>query len=146
MLQKSRQLAERFKLNPVWTVPHFEEEVETIEKLHAIFLSDGWSEPTPDARLTAKCVRSTMQFDLLEARKRTSIRVVKPTEWVLFGQKVYLGRLVYEYTDMAFAHVGEPDRGDADTVDLVITGSPDTLMTIRVAVPSDAFVVMTHSI
>jgi hypothetical protein len=103
MVRKARKIAERFTVNPVWTVEGFDRDtLESVDQLHAIFYGSGWRQPMPHVRLTANCIRKTFRFDVAKQAKAARFwRLTSPCAYPFFGEKVEVGKLVHDYTEMS---------------------------------------------
>lgn len=157
-LFKARKVAERFQINPAWTFEAFDPDAqETAEQLYGIFFEGGWSQPMPRVRLTAHCVRKTFRFDRVQhAEKPGEIRVTSTCVYSFLGEKLEVGRLVHDYTEMSVkaedrrkqvnkakkgkgrkkAKAGKQRSGN-DTVQIALVGTENTTMRVRVATPKD---------
>ena len=160
VLSKARNVSERFEINPVWTFELFDRDArETAEELYGIFFEDVWSRPMPNRRLTATCVRETFRFDVArQAKKPEAMRLTSNCTYGFLGNKIEVGRLVYDYTDMTIkvkddrkpskqrqsskarrkAPRSVQQRVRDETVEVVFTGTKTTVMSVRRATPEDA--------
>ena len=151
-LSKARKVAHRFNVNPAWTVKGCDlDTLENVEQLYAIFFGNGWSQPMPNVRLTASCIRKTFRFDMAkQAEKPVFVRLISDCSYMFFGEKIEVGRLVQDYTEMSVKLVrkttpaakgrskrkrGNKGRGNKqshkDTVEIVLVGSKATVMMTR---------------
>lgn len=102
-LHRARKVAERFNVNPAWTVEAFDQNTqENVEQLYAIFFADGWRQRMPNVRLTASCIRKSFRFDVArQAVKPGLLRLTSPYAYMFLGETIEAGQLVQEYTDMS---------------------------------------------
>ncbi len=154
-LWKARQVGERFSVNPAWSVKTFDQDAhETAEQLYAIFFGTGWSQPMPHVRLAAKCVPKTFRHDMAkQIAKPGSVRITSDCIYSFIGEKIEVGRLVHDYTEMSVqvkkkkapARVrrgkgrGKKTKGRAanDTLEAALVGTETTVMSVRAARPED---------
>jgi hypothetical protein len=152
-LSKARKIAQRFSVNPTWTVEAFDENTqENADRLYAILFGTGWSEPMPNVRLTASCIRETFRFEVAtRAEKAGFVRLTSECTYTFFGKNIEVGKLVHEYTEMSIKvskeravtatrkrkkdrvkkkRVITPTR--QDTVEIVLVGSEATIMRVWV--------------
>jgi len=147
-LSKARQVAQRFNVNPAWTVEAFGREAqEDAEQLYAIFFQDGWIKRMPNVKLTASCIRKTFRFDVArQARKPGLMRLTSPSTYLFLGETIEVGQLVEEYTDMSVKIIRRKPRplkgkgkgrkkkkgginaSRSRTVKIVLVGSQKTIM------------------
>lgn len=103
VLWKARQVAQHFKVNPFWSVEAFDEEAqENSEQMYGIFFEGGWTQPMPNVRLKASCIRKTFRFDAVKrANKPGHLRLASDCAYEFLGEKIDVGHLVQDYTEMS---------------------------------------------
>jgi hypothetical protein len=138
LLDKARKVARHFGINPKWTVVAFDADAqETAHDLHAIFFEGGLVRKTPNVSISLKCRRKTFKFDVL-ARAKGSVPIAIASEYVytLLGEEIEVGMLTHEYTTVKIDEKksrkrrARKQRSNGD-VELAVTGSKDTVRTIR---------------
>jgi hypothetical protein len=156
-LAKGRRVCSRLNKNPIWTVREFNRDAqESFEELDAILFGVGLSKPMPNLRLTMSCLRKTLS-PLLQTGKVGHSRIVSDVFYTFMGEKVGVGRLVHDFKDVLTELKGETpesrklrsrakeksptklsrQRERKRTVDLLLLGTPTTLVSVRAANPED---------
>ncbi len=151
-ISKARSVAQRFNVNPAWTVKQFDQDAqETADQLYAIFYENGWSEPKPHVRLTANCIRKTLRLDVAKkAETPSSVMLTSDCSAVFFGTKIEVGRLAHVYSEMSIKLIKNKTLANArrkrklraknkpatvlprkDTVAVALVGTRATVLTIR---------------
>jgi len=146
-LSNARLIAQRFNVNPEWTVEAFDgDNQETADELHAIFFGNGRTRPMPHVRLKANCIRKTFCYDVAKvASDRGFVRLVGDSRYTWFGQIVEVGKLVHDYSEMSIEVIREkmpstPHKSrkgrkkipsNKDTVEIALIGSEATVMRVQ---------------
>lgn len=152
ILSKARQIAHRFGVNPEWSVKAFDEDAqETAEQLYAVFFENGWTQRMPNVRLKASCIRKNFRFNVVkQATKPGHLRLTSDCTYEFFGEKIEVGRLIQDYTDMSIKVLNKKQpakkangkgkgRGKKGrntkppvrrTIDIAMVGSKGTVMRI----------------
>jgi hypothetical protein len=149
-IRMARKIAERFSVNPVWTVRACDQQmVRNIEQLYSIFFLDGWAKQSRNVRFSARFQREGFSFDLFEkADNPGAIRLVSDYEYPFFDKVLDVGKLVTDYSSMSARLVEESakrrsrgkkgnmkERNRNRTHDNLVTvewvGSESTVVTIR---------------
>jgi hypothetical protein len=151
-LSKARKVAQRFNVNPTWTVKSCDlDTLETADELYAIFFGTGWTKPMPNVQLKGSCSSKTFRFDVAkQAKKPGFVRLVSDCTYIFFGEKIEVGKLALDYTEMSVKATNKkhpatrrqtkkgrrvksrdnhPSR--KDTVEVVLIGSNATVMSVR---------------
>jgi hypothetical protein len=138
LIDKARKVARRFGVNPTWTFKAFDTDSQaTARDLYAIFFDGGLVSKVPNISMTLTCSRRTFQFDVL-AQAKGLVPISIATDWVytLLGEEIAVGTLTHEYTAVRIAEkksrkkTTRKQRSKGD-VELAVTGSQDTVRTIR---------------
>jgi hypothetical protein len=138
LLHKARKVAERFAIDPVWTLQAFDiDSRETAQQLYGVFFEDGWREATPSISFPATLERRTFRFECVEPGKPVWVRIVASVTASMLNETFDVGPLIREFSDVTLA-VSDQTKGENDSlVEVVATGSPETVMTIRKAGPGE---------
>jgi hypothetical protein len=158
-LWKTRVLAERFGVNPAWTFAGFDKTTrDTAEELYAVFFLGGHREPAPRLQLSATLDGRSVPANVMEGKEFVPMTIESDCTAPLLGEKLSLGRLVHEFSEMGPPRVLSPRaakntrrkhaarwsfrgkgagkaRGKGRTV--VFTGSDQNEMSIRQARPGE---------
>ena len=158
-LSKARKVAERFHANPAWEVKAFDRDTqETADQLYAVFFGNGWSQPMPNVELTAECIRESFNFDIAKQANKPELVTLVGTdcEYAFFGEKIQVGKLVQQYTDMIVRvkreqppRAGRRRKGRKkpkgatrpsrkSTVGIVLVGSEATVMNVHTEEPTSS--------
>lgn len=103
-LWKGRQIAQRFNVNPVWTLERWDEDtIDNVNELYAIFFGNGWSRRMKNARITAQCERDSFKHSALKKADNPGlIRLVSDeVQYDFCGEFVSVGTIVREFTLMS---------------------------------------------
>jgi hypothetical protein len=138
LIDKARKVAQRFGINPAWTVKTFDaDSQQTARDLYALFFEGKLVRKTPN--LTAKLTVSKTSFRpevLKQAKGLVPLSVVSDWGATLLGEKFEIGTVTDEYTAVKLREkkvkspVKGKQRSKSDLV-LEVKGSKDTVRTIR---------------
>lgn len=131
VLRMARQVAERFGVNPAWSLAAFDADtVETVEQLHAVFFGSGCTQPVPSLRVRLRCSDRSFPFD--EAGEGVELARVgheSDCTYSFFGERIAVGRLAVEYSNVTARLVDPATPAGPPLVELI--GSPASMMTVR---------------
>jgi len=146
---KARKLAERFRIDPTWTIVSFDNETrQAVEEMYGVFFENGWRRKVSGMGITATLDRRP---------KENSPVPIKTTSNIVFnllGENIEVGRIVHEFTNMVIQPARRKpvvDRrpyarffGPRDIrkkikkwVKVLLTATENTVLTIRMAEPAD---------
>jgi Domain of unknown function (DUF4365) len=158
ILWRARRVAEHFEINPVWTFEAFDrDEQDTAEQLYAVFFGSGWSQANPGVKLTTRLVGESIRRDVLkEAVKPIPVKLASDHTCTFMGEKLELGRLVFEYTEMSVCVKNNQEAeqnaeraklqkkqksastsSHGDTIEVTFIGNESTMKCIRKARAED---------
>ena len=103
-------IAKRFNVNPAWKIREFDEDaVDTVDELYAIHFENGLSQPTPNVRFTAQCIRETFRFDMVKlGAEPSNMRLTsQEVEYEFLGERLKVSSLTNEYTEMSIHLIDE---------------------------------------
>ena len=117
-LDKARKVVQHVNLNPVWTFKAFDRDAqENAEQLYGIFFEGGWKKAMPNVKLTTKFARKSFRFDVAaQATKPGIVRLVSHVIYPLLGEKIDVGTLAQEYTEMSVKLLDGQSKSDKPKV------------------------------
>jgi hypothetical protein len=138
LLDKARKIAKRFAIDPIWTRHAFDAAaLETAKELHTIFFEGGLVTKMPNVVINLQCHKETFRPDVLKRLEGNHPFYLSST-WGcnLLGQETEIGQLTQEFTavKVAMKKVRKTKRKRTRSnkyVNLVVTGSKETVRTIR---------------
>jgi Domain of unknown function (DUF4365) len=111
-LRKARVVAERFGVNPAWTLAGFDKTSrDAAEEVYAIFFLAGHTEPAPRVELSATLDGTSLPANLMDGKEFTEMKIESDCTAPMLGEKLPLGRLVHEFTEMGPPRVLSPRTG-----------------------------------
>lgn len=127
----ARAVAEKLSVNPVWTQEGFDTDTwDTVQQLHALFFSGGWTQPMPEVCVELGRVDKAIKFDAeTHSTQPGNARLVSDCTCLFLGEKIPIGVLVFDYTEVTL-------RSKDQSGELV--GSPGTMMSVCLASQEEA--------
>ncbi len=131
VMKMARAVAEKLSVNSVWTQKGFDADTwDTLQQLHALLFSGGWTQPTPSVHVELGRVDKTIKFDTdTKSTQPGDARLVSDCTCQFLGEQVAIGVLVFDYTEVTL-------RSKDQSGELV--GSPGTVMRVCLASGEEA--------
>jgi hypothetical protein len=157
MISKIRRIAAHFKIDPVWDHREVDQDLrEAADCLDVVLFHGEWSKPKPRLRLNLK-IKPVDRRSLICAVEKEGdpsfIRIVSTMVYSILGVNIEVGRLIHVYKNVYVKRVGykikrrplkkqtrkekQLSKNANEDVELLVTGTPETVMIVRVATSED---------